>query len=328
MTGAALIVAPAFALAQDDANASAGASVETSATVPAPQPSSAPGTLRAKFGALFGEHASGTPLRMPPNDGSHASGTPRMMFGDGSHASSTEARQEKMQERQDKMASTSAAHMQKAGDRGDQAIDKRIASLQALEARVSGMTRLSADEKATLSASLESTITQLTTLKAKIAAETDPTALKADLQSITKSYRVYALVLPQAAVVAAANRIETIVTQMQSFHDKLQTRITAASSAGTDTSAAAAALADFDAKVAAAATASASASASVAGLVPDNGDATVSAANTTKLKAARTQIQAAEASLKAARADIDTVLKNLKVTVSAKGSASAETHTQ
>jgi hypothetical protein len=200
---------------------------------------------------------------------------------------------------------------QRTKDRANQEIARRIATLTKLSNRISQMSRLSASEQAVISGSVTDQISALNTLKAKIDADDSTTTLKADVQSIVDSYRIYMLVLPQAALMAAADRVNTIVTDMTELGAKLSDRITAAGQGGADISAAQTAFADYGAKVADAQSQVQAAQAEITGLVPDNGDKTIQQSNTAALKDARGKIQAAQKDLVAARQDITVVLKAL-----------------
>jgi hypothetical protein len=241
--------------------------------------------------------------------GVHGSSTVRQERKDERMASTT-ARIE--QRKEDRVASTTARHEEKLMGVGSAEIDARIAKLTEALNRINSLEKLTADAKASLIATLTDQITKLTALKAQIAAGTSTTTLKTDVQSITKDFRVYALVLPKAAITAAADRVVTISGQMEGLSAKLSERITAAQAAGADVSAAQTALADFTTKVADAKTQAQTAATAVANLTPDNGDKTKLEANTAVLKAAQAQIKTAQEELKAARADIETILKSIK----------------
>lgn len=193
--------------------------------------------------------------------------------------------------------------------RGSENVDQRIKRLQEQVARIAKMERLSADQKASITAELNAQIASLTTLKASIAAETDPAKIKELMQSVTKEHRVYAVTMPKAAITAAADRIMNVVAKMESFSAKLSERVTASGSAEAATT-----LTDFTAKLADAKVQAQAAASLVANLQPDNGDATVAAANTAAIKSAKEKIDAARADLKAAREDIRIILKAVRGT--------------
>jgi hypothetical protein len=193
----------------------------------------------------------------------------------------------------------------------DKEIDRRVLNLNALILRIGSMKNVSADEKTTLAATLNSEVSTLSSLRTKIDSD-NATDLKTDAQSITKDYRVYALVIPQAHIASAADRIGTVASLMQSLSVKLQTRITAAQTAGKNVSAAQSAYTDMQAKTADAKTQAAAAVTETASLKPDQGSASVQASNTAALKDAAAKIKTANADLRAARADINTILKTVK----------------
>lgn len=214
--------------------------------------------------------------------------------------------------RADILASTTAnrqAHLQNREntmkDRGNTEIEQRIASLNALLGRVNAMVKVSATDKATLGASINTEISDLSTLDTTIAADTSTTSLKTDIQSVTKAYRIYLLVIPQASIAAAADRVLTIAADLNTVAAKIQAQ------AGTN-STAASALADLALKTADATTQANAAVAETASLQPDNGDTTVAASNTAALKDAKTKLQTATQDLKTAQQDAETAIKAIR----------------
>lgn len=221
------------------------------------------------------------------------------------------------------------AKSETAKKRADQEIDRRIVSLNELNARIGAMERVTDSFKQSLNTNVQNEITGLTQLKAKIDADADATTVKTDVQSVTASYRIYALVLPMTRIAAAADREVTIITMMNQLGSKLQARIQAAQQAGADTSALMASLTDLSNKLADASTQSQAAVSVSASLTPDNGDKTKMTSNTSALKTARTDIQAAQKDLVAARKDIQSIVDGLKkVPVSANASSTTNVQTQ
>ncbi len=191
-------------------------------------------------------------------------------------------------------------------------IKKREDDLNALLARINAMTKVSAGEKAAIATSIQNTISMLEALKAKIALDTDPATIKADMQSIANSTRVYLLVAPQARILAAADRVGTVADMITAMNAKLQTRITTLSATGADMSAITAAQSDITTKLADAKTQAAAAVSAVAGLVPDAGDQAKLQANQAALKTARAALVVAEKDLKDAQKDVKTIISALK----------------
>jgi len=220
----------------------------------------------------------------------------------------------------------SASVMATAKSRADKEIDRRIAALNELVARINAMTRVTAEFKTQATTNLQNQITALTALKAKIAAETDGETLKTDIKSITTSYRVFALVMPQARIAAAADRAINLATMEAAAGAKLQVRINAAAATGADVTALNTALNDLGTQVNNANT-SAQAAVSVSlNLQPDNGDKNVQSSNAKALQEARTSIQAAHKSLVQGRKDIETIIQGLKK-INAAATASTTTQT-
>jgi hypothetical protein len=208
--------------------------------------------------------------------------------------------------------------------RADAQIDARITALNNLEARIGQMTKVTSDQKASLDASIQASINDMTALKAKIDADTDNATLKADIQSITKSYRIYILVLPQGRITAAADRIITIVGLFNDLSLKLQARISAAQAAGQNVTALNASLSDMNAKTADANVQAQAAINEVVVLKPDNGDKTIMASNDAALKDARAKLKVAMGDLKTARQDAGSIVKALiAIKVGASAGASA-----
>ncbi len=213
--------------------------------------------------------------------------------------------------------------------RADQEVDRRTEGLTKLVARINEMKHISADQKASLSASVQAQISALATLKAKVDADTALDLLKTDAQSITKSYRIFALIMPQIEITAAADRAADLASQFDSLKAKLDARIAAAKAAGKDTTAIATLRADIDTKLADSKVQSDAAISLVASLKPDNGDKATMAANGKALRDARGKVQAANKDLKAAREDANKIARMLReMDLKASANASTTVNTQ
>ncbi|MDR3557920.1 MAG: hypothetical protein P4L61_00115 [Candidatus Pacebacteria bacterium] len=215
--------------------------------------------------------------------------------------------------------------------RSNTEIDARIDSLNKLLSRVDAMVNVSAADKASMSSSIQAEIASLTSLKTSIDSDTATSTLKTDYQSITKSYRVYALVLPQASITAAADRVLDLVASFNTLTTKLQGFVTTAQSNGTNVGAAVSAMADIAAKTADATTQANAALSEVSGLQPDQGATTTLVANTAALKDAQSKIKVATTDLTVARKDVNTVVgvikSSMKATTNATVPAAAATTT-
>lgn len=210
-------------------------------------------------------------------------------------------------------------------------IANRIATLNQLLTRLNGMKHVSDSEKTTLTATINSTISSLTTLKTKIGSDTTTAELKADQQSITQGTRVYALVEPELRIAAAADSAQTVADTISATAAKTQTRLTAAESQGADVADLLTLQTEVTAKVADANTQSQAALTLLVNLAPDNGSATVEASNNAALKSARADVATATNDLKTAQRDIRSIIsgitKSEKTSASASSSASASAST-
>lgn len=238
-------------------------------------------------------------------------------------ASTTEARVEARAEARAQLLGEREA---KAKERGQKEIDRRIQMLTQLNERVQAMLKVSDDGKTSINATVQAQIAALTDLKSRIATDDSTTTLKADMQSITKSYRIFALIIPQGHIAVTADRIHTAIDSMTALIAKLQARIADAAAAGNDTTALSGKIADAQAQLATAGAAADAAVSLTANLQPDNGDKAVMDANKKALQDARAKLQAAMKALDAARKDLKDVVVGLKafgINANANASSSA-----
>ncbi len=209
---------------------------------------------------------------------------------------------------------TAAANIQKRianwQARGAKEIDARIASMNDLLTRVQAMKNVSDADKATLNTEIQSLESSLTNLKTSISSDTSSTTLATDVKSITQSYRVYMLVEPQVRIIAAADRIKTIVDQLTVIDGKIQSRLATDPTASAN-AAVQSALTDITAKLNDASSQAQAAVTEVTSLKPDQGDQTVMQANTSSLKDARSKIATAQKDLVSARKDVQSIIKAL-----------------
>lgn len=211
-----------------------------------------------------------------------------------------------------KAAANLSTRIANAKSHAEQEITRRVTSLNALNARIQDMKRLVADQKTAFAATIQTQIVALTALQTKITADADIDTLKTDIKSITESYRIFMLVMPQIQINAAADRIQTTAAALTALSGKLSARITDAQTKGKDVATLQTNLTDMNTRIADANTQATAAITLTASLKPDNGDATVAASNKAALKDARTKLAAARADLEAARKDAGTIVKALK----------------
>lgn len=206
----------------------------------------------------------------------------------------------------------SATIMARAKEKAGREIDRRVKALTELSARVSGMTKVTAELKQSISANVQNQVTSLSTLKTKIEANTDGATLRIDIQSITQSYRIYALVMPQTRIAAAADREATLINMLVGLGTKLQARLEALQAAGTDVTALGQMLTEMGVALGTAQTHAQNAISAVIVLTPDEGDKTKMKANTDALQGARKEVQAAHQDIVTARKHAETIIKGLR----------------
>ena len=209
--------------------------------------------------------------------------------------------------------------------RANTEIDRRLGALNKLSTKIQDMKKISTTDKNAFVATTKSQINTLNDLKIKIGADTDAATLKTDVQSITKSYRIYALILPQIAIAAAADRLSSTTDLLVALQTKLQARIVTDQTAGKNVSALQTNMTDITAKIADAKLQIQAAVSGVAELKPDNGDATILAANNTALKTARTAIKTGTQDLKTAYKDAQAIRLSLKKIEKATATSTAVT---
>jgi hypothetical protein len=136
--------------------------------------------------------------------------------------------------------------------KGNQEINRRLATLNTLSTKISSTTKLTSDDQATLSSEVNSEISGLTSLKSSLDAQTTLAGAISDAQSIISGYRVYALVVPKVMLIKTADDQQAVEAKLTTLAQKLQTRISAAQTKGTNVTTLQADLSDMTTMTAAA----------------------------------------------------------------------------
>lgn len=199
-----------------------------------------------------------------------------------------------------------------AKERAQAEIDRRMKGLGGLLERIAAMKRVSEGFKGDLRATVDAQLENIEALRARIEAGVSSSTLKADIQSITRSYRIFALVMPQAQIAAAADRIVTMTATLSEIGTKLDTRIDAASATGVDVSELTTALQSLSTHIDSANTHAQNAVTGTADLKADEGDTAVAESNRAALQTAREELRLAHEDIKAAREAVATILSGLK----------------
>lgn len=206
-------------------------------------------------------------------------------------------------------------------------IDRRIVAMNKLLEKIQNMNKVSSANKTSFATTVQAQINLLNNLKTKIAADTDIATLKADVQSVTRAYRIYALILPQMEIMASADKLASTTESMAALSAKLQTRITTEQNAGKNVTALQTLLNDMNMKITDANVQSVKAITGVVVLKPDNGVKTVMTANNATLKTARTAIQTGIKDLKDAKKDATKIRVGLKAFATSTVATSTATST-
>lgn len=192
-------------------------------------------------------------------------------------------------------AARDAQHLANIKSKGDAEITRRLSSLNELSGKINAATKLTSSDKATLLAEVNSEISGLTDLKAKLDGETTVSAAVTDAQSIVSGYRVYALIVPKIYLVRAADDQLVVALKLNAFAAKLQTRLDNAKAHGKDTTSLQAQLNDLRTKAAAAQSIDTTVESKVIGLQPTdyNSDHAILSGYAAQLKTAHSDNQAA-----------------------------------
>jgi len=194
--------------------------------------------------------------------------------------------------------------------KADLETDQRIQNLNDAVARVGLTKKIPNAERNSLISSANNEINQLNALKSRIDAEVSPSMAELDYKSITGSYRIYALVLPQIRIMAASDKVMIIVDSMTAMSAKIKSRMS--SITGADLLSINQILSDFTAKINDATSQAKLSESAVFGLLPDQGDNNKMQTNTNALNSAKTDIETASNDLVSARQDIGNIVAELK----------------
>lgn len=129
----------------------------------------------------------------------------------------------------------SARHLNNLKTHGVAEADRRLSLLQTVATRLSNSTQLTASDKSALTKLISTQVEALGALKSKLAAESDLTAARKDVQSIIDEYRVFGLLVAQISIVTASDRMAETQTQLQTVATELQKKADVLKKGGKDT---------------------------------------------------------------------------------------------
>jgi hypothetical protein len=187
------------------------------------------------------------------------------------------------------------------------ATNKRETALSAALAKLDAATGISASDKATLVDRLNADLAGMKAIETKVAADTTLATASADFKTIFTTYRVFAVAIPQARIVADIDRATSKeIPKLTASQTKLAARL-AGKDAAKSTAALQSDLADMKARIAAANTELSGASAKVLAITPADFNS-----NKTVVTSARAAVKTANTDLKQARADRKAIISALK----------------
>lgn len=224
------------------------------------------------------------------------------------NASSTDSKEQKQAEK-------TVEKVSKIKTAADKQLDQRIENLGKLKDRVSKFKNIPENEVSSIIAIIDDLVSKLNILKNKIDTATSTEIVKEARESINENYRVYMLINPELNIIAAADRIGTMISMMNIVGAKLETRIGTLATSSDITSAnitpAKKTLVDLKTKLVNAQTNVQEAIKIVQPLMPDQGDKTVMESNQKALKEARAKIKLANTDLIGAKKDAESIVKIL-----------------
>lgn len=190
--------------------------------------------------------------------------------------------------------------------RGDLEIQRRIEALNKLITKINSFKKLTDAQKSDLTTQVQNQINSLNSLKTKIDADTDITTLRTDVKSIITDYRIFVFFIEDINIIAASERISSVLLNISAVSDKLKTRIIQAQTDGKDVTSLNTLLANMQTKITDATTLTNSAMTEVASL-----SATGYPGNKTTLIDARTKIRNAYEDIKVAYSDGKQIIQSL-----------------
>jgi hypothetical protein len=201
--------------------------------------------------------------------------------------------------------------------KGNTEITRRLNNLSKLTSLISASTKLSASDKANLSAEVTSATSGLTTLKSQLDASTTVAQAATYVAQMVTEYRVYALVDPKIYLIKVADDQITIEANLTTMSQKLQARIAglnSSSSTNAQTS-----LTNMNSMITAAQTISNGVdSPALINLQPTDYDS-----NHAVLSGYNTQLQTAHTDIETAIADAKSIISVLETSSTSSASASS-----
>lgn len=207
-------------------------------------------------------------------------------------------------------ATNKAAQLARVHVLADNAINLRLTALNSVATRISGLVKLSSDQKTQFNSEVTADINGLTSLKAKCDADTDLPTLRADYKTIYTTYRLYVEFLPQLHLLIAADTMGVTASKLADLASKLQIRIQTAGNPSNLTGL----LSDLQAKVADSKSQYATVESQIINLTPQSFDNDPTGTKSTVLNA-RSELKQGGSDLRTAWSDAIQIFQALKASV-------------
>ena len=195
--------------------------------------------------------------------------------------------------------------------KAEKEIDRRVTSMNDLITKINTTNKLSQAQKDSFDVTLQTNISNLTTLRAKIDADTNIDTLRVDVKAIIEQYRIFAILEPQIRLLKSSDIIDASIVKMNSIASKINIKILQLQSKGKNVTSLEMTYSDLLVKLADAKVQSDGVNNSVISLTPSSYPAT------NQFKQARSDLKQANLDLKGAREDIKSIMNAFKtITVS------------
>ncbi len=187
-------------------------------------------------------------------------------------------------------------------------IDRRVAALDVLIARVATHTHLTQTQQSAITQDARANISGLTDLRNTLKSETTVSAARADVQSIFKNFRIFAVVLPRDYGEIYLDHMTNVHDAFTAKEPTIQSILQEAQNEGINVTQEQAHLTDLETQVTNAGTQLSSAQGLIPSLIPANYPGT-----TQSIAEYHTDLKAAHGDLKAAWIDLKDIIAELKV---------------
>ena len=110
-------------------------------------------------------------------------------------------------------------------ERSDREIDRRVLAMNKLLAKINAFQKIATEQKSAFTAEIQNNITELTTLRTKIAADADLTTMRADAKSIVSSYKTFGVFMPKIHLLATIENANQVRVKLLAVSAKLEAQL-------------------------------------------------------------------------------------------------------